>query len=81
MSDLILARLDRIEKLITSLIDKQGKKTWVKVATIMEVTGWDREEMRRMRVNKVIKWKRDDGIWYLLESIPAHFIKVSTPTA
>ena len=72
-------RLVTIERLLRDILKDQKvpKETWVKASTVMEMTGWDREEMRRARKNNFVKFKKDkeNGLWYSVESIPKYFIK------
>lgn len=72
-------RLVTIERLIRDILKerKVQKETWVKASTVMELTGWDREAMRRARRNNFVKVKKEKGssIYYSLESIPTVFLK------
>jgi hypothetical protein len=63
-------KVDRIDERLAKANTKPEKKTWVKASTVRELTGWDYAKMLAHRRNKTIIWKRDNGIWYLLESIP-----------
>jgi hypothetical protein len=70
----IIKRLDRIEK----HLEAKRTRTWVKVGIVHELTGWDREGMRKARESNLIKQRKGvNGIEYLLESIPPMFIKKS----
>lgn len=68
-------RLDRMERLLKALVKESTRKTWVKAADVFRITGWDKEKLRRMRAHGVIKWKKDNGFFYELESIPKIFIR------
>jgi hypothetical protein len=68
-----LTLTERIERLEKAVFRKT--QTWVKSSVIMEVTGWDKKDMYKARQQNLIKWKKENGFWYLLESIPAIFIK------
>lgn len=50
---------------------------WVKASWIMDVTGWDKEKMRRAREQKIVLTKGDkcNGILYDLNSIHPLLIK------
>ena len=73
-------RFDRIDKKLSLLLQQQKKsETWVKVSSVQELTGWNRDQLRRMRDHGVIVSKKNDkGIWYLLESINPLFLKNRT---
>jgi hypothetical protein len=66
-------RISRLEK-----IAFRKTQTWVKASVIMEVTGWDKKDMYKARQQNLIKWKKENGFYYLLESIPEIFIKKQT---
>lgn len=54
---------------------------WVKVTTIRRLTGWDRQKLRRARMNGEIKFKKDKtGIWYNQASLSDKFL-ISNNTA
>lgn len=77
----IIQRLDRIERKLSAILGGQKKQTWVKVKAIMEITGWDKVQLRRMRENRLIEFKKNDtGIWYLVESVPQTLIKITKDT-
>jgi hypothetical protein len=63
-------RISRLEK-----IAFRKTQTWVKASVIMEITFWDKEGMRKAREQNLIKWKKENGFYYLLESLPEIFIK------
>lgn len=68
----ILKKLERIERHLNA----KAPQHWVKVGFIQDVTGWDKEGLRRARENGLIKQRRGtNGIEYLLESIPEMFIR------
>lgn len=81
MNDEILnKRLDRIErdnkKILALLTGEKKEKAWVKASTVVKLTGWNKEKMRQMRVNGIIKFKHDEtGFWYDANSIPSIFIR------
>lgn len=64
-------------------VPSSSKPYWVKASWIMDVTGWDKEKMRRAREQKVVISKGDkaSGILYDLNSIhPQLFIKKAAST-
>lgn len=67
-------RLAKIERLLT---EKKEKGVWVKVSFIMDITGWNAEQMRRARQQGLIKYRKDPekGFIYELESLPTMFVK------
>lgn len=71
----ILNYLKRVDHKLTVLLNKPKKETWVKAQTIKELTGWDDEAMRRARNSGLVKFKKDNGFFYCLESIPELLIK------
>jgi hypothetical protein len=66
-------RISRLEK-----VAFRKTQTWVKSSVIMEVTGWNKKDMYKARQQNLIKWKKENGFYYLLESIPEIFIKKQT---
>lgn len=40
----------------------------------MQLTGWDAKNMVRARLNALVKFKKDRGFWYLLESVNEKFL-------
>lgn len=56
------------------------KPYWVKAEIIQQVTGWDREGMRKARRNDYVKWKHNkgEGFWYDLNSVHPLLIKQRT---
>jgi hypothetical protein len=66
---------------------KSGKSTaaqkshWVKISWVKKVTGWNKSEMHRARVEGLISWKHteEDGFLYDINSIHPLFIKKSSP--
>lgn len=71
----IIARLDRIEKLIHRLEAKKPQ-VWVGAADIMKVTGWSKDDMYRMRKAGAIGFKKmGKSIVYDPTSIPEIFIR------
>lgn len=79
LKDLIIKLIRRVERLdarVSNSTTKPTKQTWVKVKTVQDVTGWNRQQLRGARVNKTIVYKKNEtGIWYLLESIPEILLK------
>ncbi|MBU7576699.1 MAG: hypothetical protein KAF40_01440 [Flavihumibacter sp.] len=69
-------RLQRIERMLSELLQEKRKTTWVNGQVITELTGWDKEKMRSMRDQGVLKFKRSGvkTIKYALESVPEQFI-------
>lgn len=75
----IISRLDRIERKLSAILGDKKKETWVKVKSIMEITGWDSVQLRRMRENGLIAHKKNStGIWYMVESINPTLIRIAT---
>lgn len=73
-----MMKVERIERELRQLRKEREevKETWIKATDVMKFTGWDRERMRRARINGQVKQKKEDNkIWYLFESIPQQFIK------
>jgi hypothetical protein len=65
--------LKRIDSKLTALLNQPKKQTWVGVAVIKELTGWEgREKLRWARDNNLVVFDKTKG--YLLESIPELFI-------
>jgi hypothetical protein len=79
--DLELKReLDRInQKLTTLLQERRPKPCWVRAKIIMQLTGWNGEEMRQARENGYIQYKEENGLWYDLESLPKVLIRNLKP--
>lgn len=60
-----------VEWLKAQAVKNRGQ--WVKVSVVRDLTGWDKEQMRRMRESGGIEVKKENGIWYNLNSInPIH---------
>lgn len=81
----IIERLDRIDRdnkrILALLTGEKKEKTWVKASAITQLTGWNKEKMRRMRVNGIVKFKHDKtGFWYDPNSIPSIFIRYENAT-
>lgn len=69
-----LAIIKEFNRNVRYLRERDRKNnTWVKSGTIKRITGWNNEEMRKAREQGLVEWKREKGIWYLLESIPEIF--------
>lgn len=72
----IIQRLDRIERKLSAILGEKKRATWVKVKAIMDVTGWDKVQLRRMRDNGLVEYKKNStGIWYLVESVHEKLIQ------
>jgi hypothetical protein len=71
------ARLDRIDKKLNAMAAANRKDTWLPPGWVTKLTGWNREELRQARENKIVEYKASPGGgWlYKLESIPEQFIK------
>lgn len=75
-NELILKKLERIERMVTDLRKEEKKIQWVKASLIIQLTGWDRNRMERARKNGDIEYKRQNkSIWYNLNSLPKIFYK------
>lgn len=69
-------RLARIENILAKMSEGKKGESWAKVGFVYELTGWDREKMRRAREQGLIRYKdTDQGRVYDLNSIPLQFIK------
>ena len=77
MSDTSLKdQLDRIERMLTVLVTGKMKSAWVRSSSIAAMTGWDKEKLRRMRENGVVKVRRVGKRYeYDASSVPPMFIK------
>ena len=72
----ILTRLEKRLERIERHLNVKPKSTWVKISIIQDLTGWDKEGMRKARINGLVKQRRgSNGIEYLLESINPIFLK------
>jgi len=71
----IKIQLDRVERMLRTLVKEKTKSTWIKAGRVMEITGWNRGRLRQMRDHGCINWKKDNGFFYELESIPNVFLK------
>ena len=80
MSDTSLKdQLDRIERMLTVLVTGKAKSAWVRSSSIAAMTGWDKEKMRRMRENGVVKVRRVGKRYeYDASSVPSMFIKTTS---
>lgn len=75
----ILERLEKRLERIERHLNVKPKKTWVKAGIIQELTLWDKEGMRRARMNGLVEQRKgSNGIEYLLESIHPSFLKKQT---
>lgn len=73
MSELEL--LKRIDTKLTNLLNKKVKETWVNVAVIKELTGWQgSNKLRAMREGGAVIYNKETDK-YLLESLNKIFIK------
>jgi hypothetical protein len=69
-------RIQRLQKTVDTLVQKEVAPKWVKVGFIREITGWRNEKMRQARQQHLIEFeKREDGFWYNVNSLPKVFIK------
>jgi len=69
-------RLERMERMLKSLMSEKKKTTWLGAADVMRLTGWNKDTMYRMRKTRAIEFKKaGKSIAYRLESIPEIFIK------
>lgn len=67
-----------VRKRIDLLLEKKPKETWVGVAVVTDLTGWQgREKLRWARDNGLVVFDREKG--YLLESIPEVYIIKNKP--
>lgn len=71
-------RLTKIEKMLVELLAQKKAENWVKAGDIMAMTGWNRDRMRRMRNDGILRVKRNKGIWYDANSVPPAFIQLRT---
>lgn len=70
----------RFIETMTMLVNKNllhQKKTWVRVAVVQKLTGWDKSMLEMMRGDNAIEYRKNDkGVYeYCLESIPENLIK------
>ncbi len=71
----------KVDQIYKAVCAGQKKKiiptqTWVKVGWIKQLTGWNKEQLRRARMEGLITMeRRADGIYYCLESLNEKFIK------
>jgi len=76
--DVLIQHIKRLERKVDKLLSEQVKEqeVWVKVTEIRNLTGWDKEKMRRMRNSGILKMKKDPkaGIMYNLSALPQQFI-------
>ncbi len=71
------SQFERLNAKINTLLQASKKETWVGPSWITDLTGWNHEKMRQARDSKIIVFKDSPGggYLYLLESLPAVFIK------
>ena len=78
MDEILLKKVERIERKLDLLLrekkTEEQKVTWVKVSTVMDLTGWDKDKVRRMVRDGLVVRKKENGFWYMLESINQVFI-------
>ena len=66
----------RVQKLEREFAEMKRRPKWTKVGTIQELTGWNRERLRRARVNGEIIMKKKNGkIFYDLNSLNPLLVK------
>lgn len=71
---MINKRLSKIERLL------EKKEAWVGADAIMKATGWNKDEMYRMRKTGAIGFKKlGSSFLYDANSIPAIFIRNAIP--
>jgi hypothetical protein len=73
----IKQQFELINKKLNAIAAGQRKETWISYSWIQKITGWDKEELRMAREQKIVEVKRHGtSDWlYKLESIPEQFIK------
>jgi hypothetical protein len=56
---------------------KLPKGTWIKAKEVKDITGWNKEKMRKARLLGWIEWEKNEqlGFIYNLHSIPKELIK------
>ena len=67
----------RIDSKLTALLNKPKREVWVKVSFIKDLTGLSSEKLRQAREQGIIECRKteENGIEYLLSSIPGQFLK------
>lgn len=61
----LLKELSQVKKML-----QKREEQWVKVSVIVQLTGWDKEALRRARNRGEIKYKKNKtGIWYDANSL------------
>lgn len=69
-------RLAKIERILTAMTESKKGESWTKVGFVYELTGWDREKMRRAREQGLIHYKdTPEGRVYDINSIPQQFLR------
>lgn len=64
-------RLKAMERRILQSLAPKKEEHWVRVSTIVKLTGWNKERLRRARNEGTVTYKRENGSFlYLLESVP-----------
>lgn len=75
----IIQRLDRIERLIKAQVAPKKKQVWVNASDVMKLTGWNKDDMYRLRKTGVLIFKKLKTTYlYDADSIPEIFIKKIT---
>ena len=75
----IIQRLDRIERLLKSQSAPKKKQVWINAADVMKLTGWNKDDMYRLRKTGVLAFKKIKTTYlYDADSIPTIFIKNHT---
>lgn len=72
------AKIDRLSAKIDRFIKiNQEKEVWVTAKWIMDLTGWNASKMQKAREQGILQFRTNDnnGIEYLLSSLPEVFIK------
>lgn len=71
-------RLERLERKIDLLLKEKGaaKATWVKASVIADLTGWDKEGLRKARNYGYVEHRKENGKFlYNLDSLNERMIK------
>lgn len=82
--ELLTKKVDHLNRLVSDMakqkLKEERRETWVRVGTIRELTPWtDKRKLEKARREGLLKQRRsENGIEYLLESIPEIFIKKQT---
>lgn len=71
-------RLTELSKLVAPPCEiYEAPQTWVSVRFIQDLTGWDSEDLREVRKQNIMVYRKNaaGGYEYLLESLNDKFIK------